>query len=178
MVQVYHVDFHEDADDLTQGEDAALTGHPTWAPDSNVSISIEDIGDDPLNLDARADSVSRYKRAVRAVIPSVRRWLSQPKADGEVSGDPCSANTPVDVMIFVSVGFDAMMDDGFGTQHLDATWYRWFVVVLRKHFPRVPIVFNLEGGYNPTNVVNGMEQILGALSVQQGSEEWERAYYN
>ena len=174
--QVYHVDFHEDADDLTQGKDATLTGHPTWAPDSNASISIENIGADSPNLDARADSTSRYKRAVEAVIPSVWRWLSLSEADGDVLGDPCGANATVDVMFFVSAGFDAMMDDGFGTQHLDAAWYRWFVIVLRKQFPRVPIVFNLEGGYNPTNVVSGMENILGALSIRQGSEEWDRAY--
>jgi hypothetical protein len=34
------------------------------------------------------------------------------------------------------------------------------------------MVFNLEGGYNPNNVVFGMENILGALSVPQGSDEW------
>eukprot|EP01052_Picozoa_sp_SAG31_P025818 SAG31_NODE_2289_length_6000_cov_3.020336_5_plen_127_part_00 len=123
------------------------------------------------------NSVGRYKSAVRDVIPTVRRWLSQPSADGETPTDVAGADALVDVIFFVSTGFDAMTDDGFGTQHLDAAWYRWFVVMLRKHFPQVPIIFNLEGGYNPTNVVNGIESVLEALSIPQGSTEWEREHY-
>lgn len=177
MEQVLHVDFHEDADDLTQGRDEELTGDPTWAPNSIVSISVENVGGDLPHLDARANSVSRYKRAVRRVMPTVRAWLNQPSADEEIPLDHSGRNAPVGDFFFVSAGFDAMMGDGFGTQHLDAAWYRWFVVMLRKQFPHVPMVFNLEGGYDPTNVVNGIERVLEGLSVAQGSPEWERDYY-
>ena len=90
--------------------------------------------------------------------------------DGAGGGD--------DVIFFVSIGFDAMADDGFGTQHLNAAWYRWFTLTLRKRFPhQVPMIFNLEGGYNPRNVVSGIEQVLAALSVPVNSAEWARDYY-
>ena len=177
MVQVHHVDFHEDADDLTLGRDAAQTGDPKWAPDSNLSIAIENVSSDSTSPDARVDSVCRYKRAVREAIPTVHTWLSRPSADGEIPTSISTADAPNDVIFFVSAGFDAMMDDGFGTQHLDAAWYRWFVVILRKNFPHIPMVFNLEGGYNSTNVINGVESVLEALSIPQGSAEWKRDYY-
>ena len=249
--------------------------------------------------------------------------MNQPTVDGDrgittesaTEGEPerdtqcSSSNPPADVIFFVSAGFDAMMDDGFGTENLDAAWYcdiqkltisqiattrslvvrvavpslnpsaclctHHTVITLTKTSPRillphtlqnamqryiqccitiyaflvyciiihtimiesgyysseqvsmvrghvekalprsparppslppslplslppsvppslptprppsesvsvcldVPMVFNLEGGYNPTNVVKGMESVLEALSVPQGSAEWERDYY-
>ena len=171
---VHHVDIHEDASDLTEERDATLTGDPALAPDSNLSILIEDI-EYPICPEPAADSIRRYKCAVRGAIPTVAAWMGQPGAGGDIP--VAGADAPVDVMFFVSAGFDAMAHDGFGTQHLDAAWYRWFVLTLRKRFPRVPIVFNLEGGYNAANVVDGVRTILESLSVSQGSAEWQRDCY-
>eukprot|EP01047_Picozoa_sp_COSAG01_P064862 COSAG01_NODE_8657_length_2706_cov_1.345608_3_plen_193_part_00 len=175
---VLYVDFHEDSSDLTLSQDATLTGDPEYAPGSNLSVCVEDIdAAESTNTGPRAGAASvwKYKRAVRAAIPTVRRWMKQPGAGGQVPAP--GADEAVDVIFFVSVGFDAMANDGFGTQHLNSTWFRWFTLTLRKSFPRVPMIWNLEGGYNPANVVAGMENILGALSEIEGSAEWERDYY-
>ena len=77
----------------------------------------------------------RYKRAVRGVIPTVRAWLEYPAVDDggraaaatgserEPEPERGSTEIPEDVIFFVSAGFDAMDDDGFGTENLDAAWY-------------------------------------------------------
>ena len=111
-------------------------------------------------------------------VPKVAQWIGQSGTGGETPAPPGADAAAGGVIFFVSAGFDAMADDGFGTQHLNVAWYRWFVLVLRKEFPRAPMVFNPEGGYNPTNVADGMRQILAALSVPEGSAEWERTYYS
>jgi hypothetical protein len=80
---VYHVDFHEDASDLTDDSDATLTGDPVLAPGSNLSVAIEGVGAEQEDSTKPAsnpgvDSIMRYKRAVREAIPKVTEWLQKP----------------------------------------------------------------------------------------------------
>merc|ERR1712093_933553 len=64
-------------------------------------------------------------------------------------------------IIFIAAGFDAMDGDGYANQKLTANWYGWCVAELMSM--DIPIVLNLEGGYNPENVAEGVDKVVDAL---------------
>ncbi len=76
-------------------------------------------------------------------------------------------------MIFVSVGFDAHWSDPITTLGLSSAGYLMLAqkaVVLAQEYCDGKIVFVLEGGYDPTNVVNGVEATFAAATGKGASE--------
>jgi acetoin utilization deacetylase AcuC-like enzyme len=70
-------------------------------------------------------------------------------------------------MIFVSVGFDAHWNDPITMLGLSTQGYLMLaekVVALAEEFCNGRIVFVLEGGYDPTNVANGVEAVFIAAT--------------
>jgi len=113
------------------------TGHPEWAPGSALNIPIPPGSGDAIYVDAI------QKQAL-------------PKLD---AFDP--------QVIFVAAGFDAMHEDGYADQELSAEWYGWCVQELRRKYEEkgVPMILNLEGGYNAENVESAVGRVVDALAT-------------
>lgn len=76
-------------------------------------------------------------------------------------------------LILVSVGFDAHWSDPITMLGLSTAGYSVLaqkVIALAEQFCDGKIVFVLEGGYDPRNVVNGSEAVFAALT---GKGTWE-----
>lgn len=70
-------------------------------------------------------------------------------------------------MIFISVGFDAHWSDPITMLGLSTTGYFLLakkVMALAEAYCDGKIVFVLEGGYDPTNVANGVEAVFAAAT--------------
>jgi acetoin utilization deacetylase AcuC-like enzyme len=70
-------------------------------------------------------------------------------------------------MIFVSVGFDAHWSDPITMLGLSTAGYFMLakkVIALAEEYCDGRIVFVLEGGYDPTNVANGVEAVFAAAT--------------
>jgi acetoin utilization deacetylase AcuC-like enzyme len=66
-------------------------------------------------------------------------------------------------LLLVSAGFDAMAGDPLGGFTLEPEHYADLTDRLRHHFPEVPIVGMLEGGYRPERLAEGVLAHLRAL---------------
>jgi acetoin utilization deacetylase AcuC-like enzyme len=76
-------------------------------------------------------------------------------------------------MIFVSVGFDAHWSDPITMLGLSSAGYFMLakkVLALAEAYCDGRIVFVLEGGYDPTNVANGVEAVFAAATGRGASE--------
>jgi hypothetical protein len=73
-----------------------------------------------------------------------------------------------DVIFFVSAGFDAMANDGFGTQHLPAAWYRWFVLTLRC----------VQNNYSIGNSIFERRWSHDTLSVTKRTYRWTLRFFS
>ncbi len=74
-------------------------------------------------------------------------------------------------MILVSVGFDAHWSDPITTLGLSTPGYFMLarkVMALAEEYCDGKIVFVLEGGYDPTNVANGVEAVFAAATGKGG----------
>ncbi|HET9915012.1 MAG TPA: histone deacetylase, partial [Anaerolineales bacterium] len=76
-------------------------------------------------------------------------------------------------MIFVSVGFDAHWSDPITMLGLSTAGYFMLakkVMALAEEYCDGRIVFVLEGGYDPTNVANGVEAVFAAATGEGEAE--------
>lgn len=67
--------------------------------------------------------------------------------------------------LFICAGFDAMAGDGYADMGLTAEWFGWVGKELRERYSGmgVPMVWNLEGGYNVENVEQGVRRVVEAF---------------
>jgi len=65
-------------------------------------------------------------------------------------------------LLFVAAGFDALKGDPYGDQQLTKAWYGWCIAELMRL--SIPMVLNLEGGYDPRAVACGIDECITALT--------------
>eukprot|EP00051_Salpingoeca_urceolata_P002918 m.53769 g.53769 ORF g.53769 m.53769 type:complete len:464 (-) comp12409_c1_seq1:110-1501(-) len=68
-------------------------------------------------------------------------------------------------LLIVASGFDALKDDPYADMALSPPWYGWAVCeLLERTDGRCPLVLNLEGGYNPSNVCEAVTCAVDGLT--------------
>lgn len=71
-------------------------------------------------------------------------------------------------MLFLAAGFDAMKEDPYAKMELTSFWYGWCVAELMRL--KIPIVLNLEGGYDPKASARAVNECVSALAGTQPEE--------
>jgi len=71
-------------------------------------------------------------------------------------------------VVFVAVGFDALKADPYADQELTVFWYGWCVAELMRL--GIPLVLNLEGGYDPRASARAINECVSALAGREPAE--------
>ncbi len=77
-------------------------------------------------------------------------------------------------LILVAAGFDAHHDDLIGRSQLTEKAFRWLTLLLlnlRARINHPPILFSLEGGYNPKSLTICVKEVLQALTEAETNQE-------
>eukprot|EP00040_Diaphanoeca_grandis_P028307 m.163744 g.163744 ORF g.163744 m.163744 type:complete len:561 (+) comp31303_c0_seq1:82-1764(+) len=74
-------------------------------------------------------------------------------------------------MIFVACGFDPIRGDAYALMNVSPNWFGWLSAELLEANV-APLVFNLEGGYNPRNCGLATREVIAALSMQKKTSDF------
>jgi len=80
-------------------------------------------------------------------------------------------------LILVAAGFDGHRDDPVGRSRLTESAYGGLtrlMLALRREARGIPLLLALEGGYDPSSLARSVQEVLQALSVEEGKTALEK----